>query len=141
MKRLKQPLIDALVQAEIEDVLQTYETALNASDTATVLSVFQSDGVFMAPNSPATVGADAIRAAYDGIFKAISFDTELMVEEVVQVSPHWGFVRTNSRGHVTVNAAKQRVPDANHELFIFRKGDDKWKIARYAFASTIPLPK
>ncbi|ATY34878.1 DUF4440 domain-containing protein (plasmid) [Sphingomonas psychrotolerans] len=132
----------ASTQADIEEVLLTYETALNASDTDTVLTVFAPDGVFMAPNNPSTVGADAIRAAYNGIFQAITFDTELTVEEVVQVAPNWAFVRTSSNGHVTVNAIKQRVPDANHELFIFQKGDDEaWKIARYSFATTNPLPQ
>ena len=132
----------ASVQADIEEVLQTYETALNASDIDTVLTVFAPDGVFMAPNSPSTVGADAIRAAYKGIFQTITFDTELTVEEVVQVAPNWAFVRTSSNGHVTVNAIKQRVPDANHELFIFQKDDDDaWKIARYSFATTNPLPR
>lgn len=132
----------ASIQADIEEVLLTYETALNASDTDTVLTLFAPDGVFMAPNNPSTVGADAIRAAYNGIFQAITFDTELTVEEVVQVAPNWAFVRTSSNGHVTVNAIKQRVPDANHELFIIQKGDDEaWKIARYSFATTNPLPQ
>ncbi|MGO8145524.1 SgcJ/EcaC family oxidoreductase [Rhizobium leguminosarum] len=131
-----------VVQADIEKVLQTYEAALNASDTDTVLTVFAPDGVFMAPNSPSTVGTDAIRAAYSGIFQMITFDTELTVEEIVQVAPNWAFVRTSSNGHVTVNAIKQRVPDANHELFIFHQGDDDaWKIARYSFATTNPLPR
>ena len=142
MKKLVVKTADASVQADIERVLQTYETALNASDVDAVLTVFAPDGVFMAPNSPSTVGADAIRAAYNGIFQAITFDTELTVEEVVQVAPHWAFVRTSSNGHVTVNAIKQRVPDANHELFIFQKSDDNaWKIARYSFATTNPLPQ
>ncbi|MGO8465323.1 SgcJ/EcaC family oxidoreductase [Rhizobium leguminosarum] len=131
-----------VVQADIEKVLQTYEAALNASDTDTVLTAFAPDGVFMAPNSPSTVCTDAIRAAYSGIFQMITFDTELTVEEIVQVAPNWAFVRTSSNGHVTVNAIKQRVPDANHELFIFHQGDDDaWKIARYSFATTNPLPR
>ncbi len=141
MQGLK-PSGDAVDQAAIEDVLQTYETALNASDTDKVLSVFAQNGVFMAPNNPAAVGADVIRAAYDGIFQAITFDTELSVAEIVQISPNWAFVRTSSDGHVTVNAIKQRIPDANHELFIFQKdGSGAWKIARYSFATTLPLPK
>lgn len=132
----------ALSQADIEAVLQRYETALNAADTDTVLSVFAPDGVFMAPNSPAAVGSGAIRAAYQGIFQAIRFDTELSVEEIVPISADWAFVRTHSSGHVTVTAVQQRVPDANHELFIFhRTAGGAWKIARYAFASTNPLPR
>lgn len=129
-------------QTNIEEVLQTYETALNASNVDAVLTVFAPNGVFMAPNNPSTVGTDAIRAAYNGIFQAVTFYTELTVEEVVQVAPDWAFVRTSSNGHVTVNALKQRVPDANHELFIFQKSDDEaWKIARYSFATTNPLPQ
>lgn len=132
----------APVQSDIEDVLLAYETALNASDPDKVLSVFAPDGVFMAPNNPSTVGAEAIWAAYDGIFRTITFDTELTVEEVVQVAPDWAFARTRSNGHVTVKAIKQRVPDANHELFVLHKGqDDAWKIARYSFATTNPLPR
>ncbi len=142
MKKLVVKTADASVQADIERVLQAYETALNASDVDAVLAVFAPDGVFMAPNSPSTVGAHAIRAAYNGIFQAIAFDTELTVEEVVQVAPNWAFVRTSSNGHVTVNAIKQRVPDANHELFVFQKGDEgAWKIARYSFATTNTLPR
>lgn len=146
MKTLSRPegqtAAAASVQVEIEQVLQTYETALNASDTDTVLTVFAADGVFMAPNAPSIIGADAIRGAYAGLFQAITFDTELTVAEVVQVAPDWAFVRTSSNGHVTVNAIQQRVPDANHELFVFQKGDDAaWKIARYSFATTNPLPQ
>ena len=146
MKTLSRPegqtAAAASVQAEIEQVLHTYETALNASDTDTVLTVFAADGVFMAPNAPSIIGADAIRGAYAGLFQAITFDTELTVAEVVQVAPDWAFVRTSSNGHVTVNAIQQRVPDANHELFVFQKGDDAaWKIARYSFATTNPLPQ
>lgn len=129
-------------QTDIEDALQHYEAALNASDADAVLAVFASDGVFMAPNSPSVIGADAVRAAYNRIFQAITFETELTVEEVVQVAQNWAFVRTSSKGFVTVHAARQRVPDANHELFVFHKGDGSlWKIARYSFSSSIPLPR
>lgn len=124
---------------EIEAALESYEAALNASDVDKVLTVFASDGVFMAPNNPSAVGTDAIRRAYDGIFQTITFATELTVDEVVHVAPRWAFVRTRSNGHVTVKAIAQRVPDANHELFILHKGDDNaWKIARYAFSTTNP---
>ncbi|MBK1662048.1 YybH family protein [Paracraurococcus ruber] len=129
-------------RGDIERVLQSYEAALNAADTGAVMAVFTPDGVFMAPNSPSVVGADAIRAAYKGIFQAITFETELQVEEVVQVAPNWAFVRTSSAGFVTVHAIKQRVPDANHELFVLHKGDGHgWKIARYSFSSTNPAPR
>jgi len=146
MKRLKKVTGEIAsashAQSSIQDVLQAYETALNASDTGSVMNVFASDSVFMAPNSPSAVGADAIRAAYDGLFQKISFETELTVEEVVQASPSWAFVRTHSKVFVNVRAIGQRVPDANHELFVLHKGNEKdWKIARYSFATTNPPPQ
>lgn len=133
---------DEQAAADIQGTLQAYEIALNAADTNGVLAVFVHDGVFMAPNTPTTVGADAIRAAYDGIFKAITFETELTVEEVVQVAPDWAFARTSSNGHVIVNGSNQRVPDANHELFILKRSDNReWRIARYSFATTMPITR
>ncbi|OON64607.1 hypothetical protein B0920_04075 [Massilia sp. KIM] len=128
-----------MAHAEIEHLLRAYESALNASDVDAVMTVFAPDGVFMAPNSVSTVGAAAIRTAYEGIFRTIAFDTELTVEEVVQLAPGWAFARTSSNGRVTLNALAQQVPDANHELFILQKDDAAWKIARYAFASTRPV--
>ncbi|WP_210275632.1 YybH family protein [Rhizobium sp. G21] len=126
---------------EIEKALAQYEAALNASDTMAVAKMFVADAVFMAPNNPSAIGLDAIWKAYDGIFQTITFDTELTVEEVVQTAPEWAFVRTSSKGFVTVKATEQRVPDANHELFIFqRDASNQWKIARYSFATTNPLP-
>lgn len=137
MKRLLKASGDASVR-DIQNVLEAYETALNASDTTTVLSTFTPDAVFMAPNSRSAVSADAIRRAYIDIFETIAFETELTVEEVVQVAPDWAFVRTSSSGFVTIHAIDQRVPDANHELFVLQKGAiGGWKIARYAFSSTI----
>jgi uncharacterized protein (TIGR02246 family) len=142
MKKLMKPPGKTSVHADIQDVLEAYETALNTSNTDAVLAVFTSDAVFMAPNNPSAIGTDALRTAYTGIFKTITFDTELQVEEIVQVAPDWAFARTISAGFVTIHAISQRVPDANHELFVFHKDDASgWKIARYSFSTTNPLPK
>jgi uncharacterized protein (TIGR02246 family) len=125
------------VRADIRGVLEAYEKALNTSNTDAVLTVFTSDAVFMAPNNPSAIGTDALRTAYTGIFKTITFDTKLQVEEIVQVAPDWAFVRTSSTGFVTMHAIGQRVPDANHELFVFHKDDASgWKIARYSFSTS-----
>lgn len=124
---------------KIETVLQTYETALNTSDTDKVMTLYAADGVFMPQHSPSSVGADAVRAAYEHVFQAITLEVEFHVEEIVQVAPDWAFARTNSAGFVTVNATGQRGPEANQELFIFHKdADGNWKIARYCFSTTNP---
>ena len=47
-------------------VLAKYEDALNQSDIDAVMKLYAFDGVFMPQNSPSSVGADAVRKAYDG---------------------------------------------------------------------------
>lgn len=125
--------------AQIEQVLSTYEAALNASDVNAILPLYAENGVFMAQHSLPNVGKEAIRATYDGVFQAITLDIEFTVDEVLQVAPEWALARTRSEGFVTVNATGDKGPEANQELFVFQKQDDgKWKIARYIFSTTNP---
>ena len=125
--------------SQIEALLSAYEKALNASDAEAVLKLYAPDGVFMPQHSPANVGSEAIRAADDHVFSTITLSIEFEVDEVTQVSPSWAFARTRSEGTVKVNATGDGGPEANQELFLFKKSDDgNWKIARYIFATTNP---
>jgi hypothetical protein len=50
-------------------------------------------------------------------------------------------VRTNSAGTNKINASRAVGAEGNQELFIFKKGTDgQWRIARYSFSTTNPLP-
>lgn len=126
-------------RAKIENVLQTYETALNASDTDTVMTLYAPDGVFMPQHSPSSVGEEAVRSAYERVFQAIRLEVDFEIQEIVQVAPDWAFARTNSAGFVTVTATGERGPEANQELFVFHLDTTgNWRIARYAFSTTNP---
>ncbi len=123
-------------------VLTKYEAALNASDTDAVMPLYMEDGVFMPPYSQSSVGAAAVRQAYDAVFKGITLSVKFHVIEVVEMAPDWVFARTNSAGTNTVNATGAKSAEGNQELFIFRKGTDgAWKIARYSFSSTNTPPQ
>jgi len=121
-------------------VLATYEDALNQSDTEAVMKLYAPDGVFMPQHFPSSVGADAVRNAYDGVFEAITLKVKFVVAEVHQIAPDWAIARTNSAGTVTVKATGGGGPEANQELFVFQKIDGAWKIARYCFSTTNPPP-
>ena len=126
----------------VASVLASYQDALNASNTDAVMRLYAEDGVFMPPYSKSAIGAAAVRQAYDAVFKAIKLSVKFDVAEVVELAPNWAFARTNSAGTVTVNATGAKSAEANQELFIFKKGaDGRWKIARYSFSSTNPLPQ
>ena len=123
----------------VQDVLSTYEVALNAQDTDTIVSLYADDGVFMPQHSLPQVGRDNIRVAYDRVFTAITLDVEFEVDEVRLLSEDWAFVRTRSDGTVRINATGDTGPEANQELFLFQRGNDgTWKIARYIFSTTNP---
>ena len=125
-------------ESAIAAVLKKYEDALNGSNTEAALKLYAPDGVFMPQNSPSSVGAQAVRKAYDAVFKAIKLTVKFDIAEIHQVAPDWAFARTNSAGKVLINATGQSSPEGNQELFVFQKIEGDWKIARYCFSTTNP---
>lgn len=123
----------------IAAVLAKYQDALNQSNTDAVMKLYAADGVFMPQNSPSSVGAPAVRKAYDAVFDAIKLTVKFDIVEVRQLAPEWAFARTNSAGRVKVNATGETSAEGNQELFVFQKIGDIWKIARYCFSTTNPV--
>jgi uncharacterized protein (TIGR02246 family) len=119
-------------------VLGKYQDALNQSDTNAVMKLYASDAVFMPQHFPSSVGADAVRKAYDSVFTIITLSVNFNIAEIHQIAPEWAIARTNSAGTVKVKATGGGGPEANQELFVFQKIDGTWKIARYCFSTTNP---
>ena len=122
----------------IAAVLTAYQDALNNSSTAAVMPLYAPDGIFMPQNSPSSIGAEAVRHAYDAVFANITLAVEFTVQEIRQLAPDWAFARTNSAGHVKIHATGETSAEANQELFLFQKLASGWKIARYCFSTTNP---
>ncbi len=125
-------------KAEIEAVLRSYERVLNASDVDGVLKLYTEDGVFMAQHNPSAVGIKQVEAAYTAVFQAIDLNVEFDIVEIEVIADDWAFARTNSSGTITINATGDKVNEGNQELFVLKKIDDNWKIARYCFSSNTP---
>ena len=124
----------------ITALLADYNDALNTSSTDAVMPLYVEDGVFMPPYSPSAVGAEALRKAYDAVFKAITLNVKFTIAEIVELGQEWAFARTNSEGTTLDHATETKSAEANQELFIFKKDSDgSWKISRYSFSSTNPL--
>ncbi len=125
-------------KAAIEAILRDYERVLNASDVDGVLKLYTEDGVFMAQHQPSAVGIKQVEAAYTGAFQAIDLNVEFDIVEIEVTADDWAFARTNSSGTTTINATGDKVAEGNQELFVLRKVDGNWKIARYCFSTTNP---
>jgi uncharacterized protein (TIGR02246 family) len=120
-------------------LLAKYNDALNSSSTDAVMSLYAADGVFMPPYSPSAVGSEAVREAYDAVFRAITLTVKFTIAEIVELTPQWAFARTNSAGTTLDHATGTKSAEANQELFIFvRDSVGDWKIARYSFSSSNP---
>ena len=122
----------------VAKVLAQYQDALVRADLETVMKLYSADGVFMPQHFPSSIGAEAIRKAYEAVFSAIELTVVFNVAEVQQVAPEWAFARTSSAGTVKVKATGQSGAEANQELFVLQKIAGAWKIARYCFSTTNP---
>ena len=119
-------------ETEIRQLLATYFGSLNESDAATAAASYTSDGVFMPTTLPTASGTE-MKAAYEQVFAAIRLNVILTIDEVVVASDDIAYALTHSTGTVTVLADGTENPEANREIFVFRREDGAWKIARYMF--------
>ncbi len=133
--------VQAGQRAEIEQLLNKYEHALNTGDVNAAVQLYTDDGVFMAPDNPTAIGTQVLRQAYAGVFQAISLKLKFQIAEAKLLSPEWAMLRTTSSGTVKIVANGAEVPGSNQELFLLRKTGEQWKIARYSFSSVLQRAK
>ena len=119
-------------EQELRTLLATYETSLNAGDGARIEQLYAEDGVFMPAGFPTASGRAAVRGAYDAVFSHIRIAIHFTVDELT-VKGDVAYARTHSAGTATVVATGASGPEQNRELFIFARGANGWKIARYMF--------
>ncbi len=124
-------------RAQIDQLLNKYEQALNTSDVNAAVQLYTDDGVFMAPENPTAAGTKALREAYAGVFQAIAIKLKFHVAETQLLSHQWALLRTTSTGVVKILANGAEIPGSDQELFLLRKTNGQWKIARYSFSSVL----
>ncbi len=128
---------DSRERAQIEQLLNKYEQALNTSDVNAAVQLYTADGVFMAPDNPTAIGTSILTQAYTGVFKAIALKLKFQIAETQLLSPQWALLRSTSTGTVKILANGVEAPGSNQELFLLRKTNGQWQIARYSFSSVL----
>jgi uncharacterized protein (TIGR02246 family) len=128
-------------RASIEATIFAYFRALNDANIGAILDLYFKDPVMLPFLQPAVVGTDAVRANYESTFQLIRFEMQTTIQELVEMSPEWAYVRTDTSGTFTPTRTGEGAPAAFHELFLLRNmGDEHWKIARYSFSPAGALP-
>ena len=128
--------------SDVEDitaVLHAYGAALKSRNVEDAVALYTADGVIMPPHFTASAGTQALRESYTRIFATIQLVIKFDIDEVVVMSPEWAFARTTAEGTKTMLATQESEAHSNQELFIVKKEDGQWKIARYAFSTMKPL--
>ncbi len=122
---------------KIRSIVALYEKALNDNSVEGIRQLFAEDGILMLQGSPTHIGNEKIRNFYTSLFKNLDFDLKFNIDEVVQMSAEWAFIRTKTSGTVNILSNNSRNPGNGHELFVMKKqSDGNWKIARYAGSSS-----
>lgn len=119
-------------QKDVIALLRSYEKALNAGDTKTIVTLYTEDGIFYPTTFPTATGSEELAVSYDNVFAAIKLTVIFDIEEVV-VKDDYAFARTQSRGKTLIHANGQTIEEANREIFILKKVNGEWKIDRYMF--------
>jgi len=123
----------------VQDTMDKYCAAVNAEDSDLEISLWDQDGIQMAPGAPAVVGKAAIEKRIQGKNQALDFEAFTIHLEEVQVAGDWGYARGTYRLLVTPKAGGHTVPDHGKWLKIFkRQPDGSWKIFRNCFNSNVP---
>jgi ketosteroid isomerase-like protein len=113
---------------------------INSNDLAQFMTNVTDDVVFLAPNSPAIVGADALEEWVAGYLEAYQTRWEKDTDEFV-VRGDLAYERYSYRSVDTPRAGGPAagtpvVTDAGNGLVIYRRGaDGVWKVARDSWAS------
>jgi uncharacterized protein (TIGR02246 family) len=117
---------------QIEQLLKSYFAALNTSDAQIAVASYAKDGVFMPTEGPTATGLEQLKAAYRHVFDTIKLNVNFKIDEIVP-SGEYAYAMTSSDGEVTLLSKGVTVPEKNRELFVLKKVDGDWKIARYMF--------
>lgn len=118
--------------ASVESTVRAYFEALNRSDLDEVVALLAEDGSFLADEVPAATGREQIRRAFEGAFKARSFQRELHVDRIRQGSD-MAVALAHPTGTMTILAGNNPIAVVSRELFVLRRAGTDWQIADYMF--------
>jgi ketosteroid isomerase-like protein len=102
------------------------------------MDLYAAESVFMPPHSSPSVGAKAVRAAYQRGFEAMHLQLEFSIDEIHQLSPRWTLARTHCAGTSRDRTTRKTSKESNQELVLFQLVAGRWKIARCCLSTTLP---
>jgi ketosteroid isomerase-like protein len=119
---------------------EAYLSAINSNSLQSLLAIVTNDVVFLSPNEPVLVGKDAVRAWSQEYLKVFTIHWDKAVSEFT-VAGEWAFERYSYKQNDKPRGGGASVTDTGKGLIIYhRDADGKWRVARDAWNSDLPLP-
>ncbi|MBC7486123.1 MAG: nuclear transport factor 2 family protein [Cytophagaceae bacterium] len=117
---------------QIEKVIGIYQKSLATSNSELAASLYTKDAKFMPSGGPSATGTAQIKGSYDYVFSQIQVNINFTIDEVIIIGKY-AYVTSTSQGTSLIKSNNQTVSEINRELFVFKKENGSWKIARYMF--------
>ena len=117
----------AAIKAEIQALENTWATASNAKDAATIANFYADDAISFDNNKPMAVGKAAIRKGIDEVL-AKNKPNETVTYETLDV--YGGDNIVTEVGKTTVKDAKGTVTYAGKYMAVWEKRNGKWLVIR-----------
>ena len=124
------------VEADISAInnnIEQYTSSMNSGDLDRWISLWADDAIQMAPDAPAVIGKEQIRAKYENIFSQFIFKMTITNEEV-RIGGDLAFSRGNYTVSMTPKAGGETIKiDGKYLSIEERQADGSWKIIRSCF--------
>ena len=119
---------------------EAYVTAINSNNLDSLLAMLTEDVVYLSPHEPVLVGKAAVRPWGDSYLKAFNIHWEKTTLEFI-ISGDWAFERYSYKESDIPAGGGAAVQDTGKGLNIYHHdADGKWRVARDAWSSDLPLP-
>ncbi len=119
-------------EQQLTRFLDSFASALNTADAASIPSFFSKEGKFM-PDGVKTISRPAklTKSAENNLSK-IGFQIQFTIEEI-QIDGHFAFITAKANTSQLEAGSELPVTRTTRDLFIFKKNNADWKIYRYMF--------
>jgi ketosteroid isomerase-like protein len=131
----------AAADTTARQAFQAYVRAINSNNPDSLLAMLTEDVVFLSPHEPALVGKTAVRPWAEGYLSAFRIHWDKLSLEFV-VTGEWAFERYSYKSTDTPQGGGAVAQDTGKGLVIYHHDPDgRWRVARDAWSSDLPLPR
>jgi ketosteroid isomerase-like protein len=136
------PKVDTLAEANaIRNLEDQWTVALQKSDTDKIISFFNTDAVAMKPNTPISIGLQAIRKERETSFTdtTMLYKTYSSKIDTIEVSASGDLAYVRGTDRITTKTPNGLVDDMGKWVDIWKKINGEWKVVVNIWNSDMPL--